>query len=205
VDPNIPIEEVVKTLAELVEEGKFDYIGLSECSAETLRRASAVHSIAAVEIEVSPWSYEEETKKVIATAKDLGTAVVAYSPLGRGFLAGRIKSRADLDKGDFRLTLERFSEENIQHNVKVVEELTKIAERKGITPAQLCLAWVRYLGSHVIPIPGSSHKSRVLENLASINVTLSQEELSEIHAILKQHQIRGDRYYGASHNSLTWG
>jgi len=205
VDPNVPIEETVKTLGELIEEGKFDYIGLSECSAETLKRANAVHPIAAVEIEVSPWSYEEETKKVIATAKDLGIAVVAYSPLGRGFLTGKIKSRADLDKDDFRLRLERFSEENFQHNVKIVEELTKIANRKGITPAQLCLAWVRYLGSHVIPIPGSSHKTRVLENLASLDVTLNQGELNEISAILKEHQVRGDRYFGSNVNSHTWG
>ncbi|KAF9647598.1 Aldo/keto reductase [Thelephora ganbajun] len=205
VDPKVPIEDAVRTLAELVKEDKFDYIGLSECSAETLKRANAVHPIAAVEIEVSPWSYEEETKKVIATAKDLGVAVVAYAPLGRGFLTGRIKSRADLDKNDPRLRYERFSEENIQHNVKIVEGLTEIAGRKGISPAQLCLAWIRYLGSHVIPIPGSSHKSRTLENLASVNVTLSQDELDEIHTILKRHQVHGDRYYGANVNALTWG
>jgi len=205
VDPKIPIEEAIRNMAELVKEGKFDYIGLSECSAETLMRASTVHPIAAVEIEVSPWAYEQETKKVIATAKDLGVAVVAYSPLGRGFLTGKIKSRADLDKSDFRLSLERFSEENIHKNVKIVEELTKIAERKGITPAQLCLAWVRHLGSHVIPIPGSSHKSRILENIASVNVTLDKEELIEIRDILKQNQVHGDRYYGGKANALTWG
>jgi len=192
-------------MAELVKEGKFDYIGLSECSAETLKSANAVHPIAAVEIEVSPWSYEEETKRVIATAKDLGVAVVAYAPLGRGFLTGRIKSRADLDKDDPRLRYDRFSEENIQHNVKIVEELTAIANRKGITPAKLSLAWVRYLGSHVISIPGSSHKSRILENLASVNVKLSQGELNEINAVLKRHQVQGDRYYGANINALTWG
>jgi len=111
VDPQIPIEDAVKSLADLVKERKFDYIGLSECSAETLRRANAMHPIAAVEIEVSPWSYEEETKKVIATAKDLGVAVVAYAPLGRGFLTGKIKSRADLGQNDIRLGYERFSEE----------------------------------------------------------------------------------------------
>jgi len=205
VDPKIPVEEAVKTLAELVKEGKFKYIGLSECSAETLKRANAIHPIAAVEIEVSPWSYEEETKKVIAVAKDLGIAVVAYAPLGRGFLTGKIKSRADLDENDPRLRYDRFSEENIQHNVKIVEGLTEIAERKAISPAQLSLAWVRYLGSHVIPIPGSSHKSRVLENLASVNITLSHDELNEIHAILKRHQVHGDRYYGANVNALTWG
>lgn len=101
--------------------------------------------------------------------------------------------------------MERFSEQNIDKNVKIVEELTKIAERKEITPAQLCLAWVRYLGSHVIPIPGSSHKSRILENIASVNVTLNQDELIEIRDILEQNQVHGDRYYGANVNALTWG
>jgi len=163
------------------------------------------------QVDVSPTALSTKTTTVpiptlvIATAKDLGVAVVAYAPLGRGFLTGKIKSRADLGQNDIRLGYERFSEENIQKNVKIVEELTKIAERKGITPAQLCLAWVRYLGSHVIPIPGSSHKSRVLENLASVNLTLNQDELTEVRDLLKRHQVHGDRYYGPRVEALTWG
>lgn len=206
VAPNVPIEEAVKTLAGFVKDGLFDHIGLSECSAETLRRAHAVHPIAVVEIEVSPWAYEDETKKVIATAKELGVAIAAYSPLGRGALTGSIKSPNDLDEGDVRRHLTRFQEENLKHNLAIVDDLKAIALKKGLTLPQLCLAWVCSLGSHVIPIPGSSHATRTVENLAAGDIVLSPEEKAEVDNIIASHEIKGDRYYGAPQEvAHLWG
>ncbi|KAG8914822.1 hypothetical protein FRC00_010578, partial [Tulasnella sp. 408] len=148
VDPKIPIEQVMESLNGLVKEGKFDHIGVSEISAETLKKAAAVAPIAAVEIEVSPWSYEEETKKVIATAEDLKIPVIAYSPLGRGFLTGQLK-KEDLPEGDMRLRFARFQDEAMAHNQKIVDALSAIAQKKGVSNAQLSLAWVTNLGPHV--------------------------------------------------------
>jgi len=202
VDPNIPIEEIVVTLAKLVKEGKFDHIGLSECSAETLRRAHKVHSIAAVEIEISLWSYEEETKKVIATAEELGIAVVGYSPLGRGLLTGKMKPD-DLDKGDWRLRLDRFKEENLKHNQQILDVTSGIAERKGISNAQLSIAWVSSLGPHVMPLPGSSNVVRTKENLNAASIELSPEELAEIHQALESIGVKGGRYFQGITN--LWG
>jgi len=204
VDPKIPIEETIRLLRKLIEEGKFTYIGMSEASSATLRKAHAVHPIAAVEIELSPWSYEDEAKKVIATGKELGIAVIGYSPLGKGFLTGQIKSRDDLPQGDIRLHFDRFSEEGFQHNFKIVEGLTKIAERKGISAAQLSLAWVASLGDHAIPIPGSSKKSRVLENLAAGSVDLTKEESNEVNQLVEGLNVHGLRYNQAVEASL-WG
>jgi len=204
VDPKIPVEEAIRSLRKLIEEGKFSYIGMSETSSATLRKAHAVHPIAAVEIELSPWSYEDEAKKVIATGKELGIAVVGYSPLGKGFLTGQIKSRKDLPEGDLRLHFDRFSEEGFQHNFKIVEGLNKIAERKGISAAQLSLAWVASLGDHVIPIPGSSKKSRVLENLAAGSVLLTKEEFDEINQLVEDLNVHGLRYNQAAEAGL-WG
>ncbi|KAI0636841.1 aldo/keto reductase [Trametes polyzona] len=191
---NVPLEDAIKTLVQLKNEGKFDHIGISECSAASLRRGHAVHPIAAVEIEVSLWSYEEETKKVIATAKELGVAVVAYSPLGRGFLTGTIKTLDDLPATDMRRGLSRFQEENFKHNMAIVDGVKAIAERKNITPAQLSIAWVASRGDHVIPLPGSSNKKRTLENIAGGDVVLTEAELAEIDEILSKHPVRGGRY-----------
>jgi len=204
-DPKVPIEDVMKTLAALVKEEKFTYIGLSECSADTLKRAVKVHPVAAVEIEVSPWSYEEETKNVIAAAKQLGVSVVAYAPLGRGFLTGQIKSRADIPEGDMRLQFTRFSEENIKKNLKIVDELKAIAEKKKITAAQLSLAWVGSLGSHVIVVPGSSKKERVLENMAAGQITLTKKEIAAINKVLADNVVSGDRYFGDAVDAHLWG
>ncbi|EPT04693.1 hypothetical protein FOMPIDRAFT_1113169 [Fomitopsis schrenkii] len=205
VDQNVPIEEAIKTLAGLIKEGKFDHIGMSECRAETLRRAHAVHPIAAVEIEVSPWSYEEEVKKVIATSQELGIAVVAYSPLGHGFLTGAIKSINDLPKDDSRRHLTRFGEDYIKHNLTLVEELKAIAAKKGCTPGQLSIAWVGSLGAKVIPLPGSSKKERTLENLAGGDVLLTETDVSEINEALARHEVKGDRYFGNSEAAHLWG
>ncbi|CDO72842.1 hypothetical protein BN946_scf185002.g27 [Trametes cinnabarina] len=194
VDDKVPIEDTIKTLVQLKKEGKFDHIGMSECSAATLRRANAVHPIAAVEIEVSLWSYEEETKKVIETAKELGIAVIAYSPLGRGFLTGSIKSPDNLAPQDMRRHFSRFQEENFKHNMAIVEALKVVAAKKGITPAQLCIAWVASRGPHIIPLPGSSSKQRNLENIAAGNIELTAAELAEIDEILARHTVKGGRY-----------
>ncbi|KAI0673095.1 aldo/keto reductase [Trametes maxima] len=191
---NVPVEDAVKTLVQLKNEGKFDHIGLSECSAATLRRANAVHPIATVEIEVSLWSYEEETKNVISTAQELGIAVVAYSPLGRGFLTGSIKSPSDIPAGDMRHHFSRFQEENFKHNTAVVEAVKTLATKKGVTPAQLSIAWVASRGPHVIPLPGSSNKKRNLENIAAGNVELTEADLAEVDDILAKHTVKGGRY-----------
>ncbi|EPT06152.1 hypothetical protein FOMPIDRAFT_1021199 [Fomitopsis schrenkii] len=205
VDKNVPIEDAIKTLAALIKEGKFDHIGMSECSAATLRQAHAVHPITAVEIEVSPWSYEEETKKVIATAQELGIAVVAYSPLGRGFLTGQIKSINDLPENDIRRRLTRFGEEFIKHNLALVQSLEAIAAKKGCTPGQLSIAWVGALGEHVVPLPGSSKKERTLENLAGGDVELTAADLAEINDVIAKHEVKGDRYFGNPEAAHLWG
>ncbi|KIM80754.1 hypothetical protein PILCRDRAFT_822023 [Piloderma croceum F 1598] len=206
IDPKVPVEETIKTLVELIEENKFDHIGLSEVSAETLRRGNAVHPIAMVEIEVSPWSYEEETKKVIATAKELNITVAAYSPLGRGFLTGQIKKSDDLPEGDFRRSLVRFKDENMKHNIMLVDALTAIAKKKGVTPAQLSIAWVSSLGPHVVPLPGSSHSKRTLENLDAGNIDMTPEDISEINDVIENHEVQGDRYFGIGEKAAhLWG
>ncbi|KAJ8597951.1 Aldo/keto reductase [Rhizopogon salebrosus TDB-379] len=202
VDPKVPLEESIRTLVELKKEGKLDHIGMSECNADSLRRGNAIHPIAAVEIEVSPWSYEEEAKKVIATAEELGIAVLAYSPLGRGFLTGQIKRPEDLPEGDFRRHLPRFQEDNMKHNFAIVDALAEIARRKNVTPAQLSIAWVASLGKHVIPLPGSSHPKRTLENCAGGDVELSTEEFAEINNVIETAGVEGARY---GHGALLWG
>ncbi|KAG9085992.1 hypothetical protein FRC07_013233 [Ceratobasidium sp. 392] len=223
VDPKVPIEETVATLNKHVESGKIGSIGLSECSAATLARAGKVAKIAAVEIEVSPWSYEEETRRVIATAAELGTIVAAYSPLGHGFLTGKIKSD-QLQKGDLRANLPRFSDpevvspdlkqmrrraeaagitQAVQKNTNIVIALTEIATKKGITPAQLCLAWVSSLGPYVVPIPGSSRADRTLENMAAASIGLSDAELEEIKSALERNPVSGERY-SKEEMGLTW-
>ncbi|KAG8988710.1 hypothetical protein FRB90_002595 [Tulasnella sp. 427] len=205
VDPKIPIEEVMGTLKELIKEGKFDHIGVSEIGAESLKKAAAVAPIAAVEIEVSPWSYEEETKNVIATAGELKIPVVAYSPLGRGFLTGQLK-KEDLPEGDMRLRFSRFQDEALAHNQKIVDVLTAIAEKKGLTNAQLSLAWVSNLGPHMVPIPGSSKVHRVQENFKGGNIKLTQEEVESITNAVEGVGVKGGRYFDMSkEQEHRWG
>ncbi|KAG2158383.1 NADP-dependent oxidoreductase domain-containing protein [Suillus bovinus] len=223
VDPNVSLEESIRTLVELKQEGKLDHIGMSECSAETLRRGNAVHPIAAVEIEVSPWEYGEEAKKgtssdiifcnfcwsssssiwsVIATAEELNIAVIAYSPLGHGFLTGQIKRLEDIPEGDFRRSLPRFQEDNFKHNFAIVDALTAIARSKNVTSAQLSIAWVVSLGKHVIPLPGSSHAERTRENCAAGDIELSTEDITEINSVINAADVKGDRY---AHQAYLWG
>ncbi|KIJ26326.1 hypothetical protein M422DRAFT_272616 [Sphaerobolus stellatus SS14] len=203
VDPNRSIEEAMNNMKTLIEEGKFGHVGLSECSAETLRRANAVVPVAAVEIEVSPFSYEEETRKVIATAKELNIPVAAYSPLGRGFLTGQITKLEDIPEGDMRHHLERFKPENFSHNLTLVDALKTIAAKKGVSPGQLALAWVRSLGPHMLPIPGSSKASRTIENLQAADITLTEDEKAEINGILDTIQVKGARYQASTPG--LWG
>jgi len=196
VDKKHKIEDTMHIMKKLIAEGKFDHIGLSEVSADTLRRACAVAPVAAVEIEVSPWTYGEETRKVIATAKELNVAVIAYSPLGRGFLTGTITKPTDLEEGDWRRHLARFQEENMKKNMAIVEALTQFAQRKGITTAQLSIAWVSSRGAHVIPLPGSSNVKRTLENDAAGDVEFSAEEIQELDELIAGHTVHGGRYRG---------
>jgi len=201
IDSTRPIEDTIEVLAGFVAERKFDYIGMSECNAQTLRRAYAVHPIAIVEIEVSPWSYDHLVKDVIATTKELGTVVAAYSPLGSGFLAGKFNSIKELDQDDIRSNLDRFQEENIENNKRIADGLAAIAQGKGVTPAQLCIAWVCARGTHVVPIPGSSHKTRTLENMAAADIKLSEAELKAIDKLLEENPVKGLRY-NKEHQSL---
>ncbi|KAJ7150916.1 aldo/keto reductase [Mycena crocata] len=206
IDRRVPVEDMMQTLSALVKEGKFSHIGLSECNADTLRKAHAVHPVAAVEIEISPFSYEENQKRVIDTAAELGISVCAYSPLGRGFLTGKIKSQADLEEGDIRFRFSRFKEENMKHNLTIVDALDALAKRKGITVAQLCIAWVAALGPSVIPMPGSSKATRTLENLAGGDIKLSAAEMAEINELIAKYGVKGDRSNGAPEAQMhLWG
>jgi aryl-alcohol dehydrogenase-like predicted oxidoreductase len=179
VDPDTPIEETVGAMAELVEQGKIRHIGLSEASAETIRRAHAVHPIAAVQTEYSLWTRDVE-EEILPTLNELGIALVAYSPLGRGFLSGRFTAPEELDEGDFRRYGPRFTGENLRENLKLAERVKELAEEKGITPGQLALAWVLSRGEQIVPIPGTKRRSYLEENLAAANVKLSVEESQRI-------------------------
>ncbi|CAE6475450.1 unnamed protein product [Rhizoctonia solani] len=201
-DPKVPIEEVMATLNRYVESGKIGSIGLSECSEATLTRASKVGKVAAVEIEVSFWAYEEETRKVIDAAQKLGTVIAAYSPLGRGFLTGDIPE--ELPKADLRNLLPRFQGEAIKNNLNLVKALRPIAERKNVTLAQLCLAWVCSLGTHVVPIPSSTRAERTLENLAAASIVLTDEDYADINRAVELNPVSGTRY-PESGMKLLWG
>lgn len=179
VDPNTPIEDTVGAMAELVGEGKVRYLGLSEASAETIRRAHAVHPITAVQTEYSLWTRDVEAE-ILPTLEELGIALVAYSPLGRGFLSGRFTSPDELDEGDFRRSGPRFTGENLQENQKLVARVRELAAEKQITPAQLALAWVLHRGEHIVPIPGTKRVSYLEENLKAAEIHLSDEEVLQI-------------------------
>jgi aryl-alcohol dehydrogenase-like predicted oxidoreductase len=197
VDTNTPIEETVTAMAELKKEGKIRYLGLSECSAKTLRRAHAVHPIAAVQIEYSPFALEIESDQTnfLKTARELGVKIVAYSPLGRGFLTNTIKSRDDFDEKDNRRHHPRFSEEHFGENLKLVSTLSAIAEKKGVTPSQLVLAWVLAQGDDFIPIPGTKRVKYLEENAKAVDFQLSEAEEKEIRKeIEKVGGGKGERY-----------
>jgi aryl-alcohol dehydrogenase-like predicted oxidoreductase len=179
VDPNVEIEETVGAMAELVQQGKILHIGLSEASAATIRRAHAVHPIAAVQTEYSLWTRDVE-EEILPTLTELGIALVAYSPLGRGFLSGRFTAPEELDEDDFRRYGPRFTGENLKENLKLAERVKELAAEKGITPGQLALAWVLSRGEQIVPIPGTKRRSYLEENLAAADVSLSAEESERI-------------------------
>jgi aryl-alcohol dehydrogenase-like predicted oxidoreductase len=191
VDPNTPIEETVGAMAELVAAGKVRHLGLSEASAQTIRRAHAVHPITAVQTEHSLWTRDVEAE-ILPTLDELGIALVAYSPLGRGFLSGRFSSPEELDEGDFRRYGPRFTGENLRENQKLVARVRELAAAKAITPGQLALAWVLHRGEHIVPIPGTKRVRYLEENLASAEVHLSGEEVQRIAAAIGP--AAGDRY-----------
>jgi aryl-alcohol dehydrogenase-like predicted oxidoreductase len=191
VDPNVPIEETVGAMAELVHEGKVLHIGLSEAAPETIRRAQAVHPITAVQTEYSMWTRDPEAE-VLPTCRELGIGFVPYSPLGRGFLSGRFTSPDDLDEGDFRRSGPRFTGENLKANLKLAEKVREIASEKGITPAQLAIAWVLAQGEDLVPIPGTKRRAYLEQNAAAVDVELTDEELSRIDAELPP--VAGERY-----------
>jgi aryl-alcohol dehydrogenase-like predicted oxidoreductase len=179
VDPKTPIEETVGAMSRLVEEGKVRAIGLSEAAPETIRRAHAVHPIAALQTEYSLWSRDVEDE-ILPTCRELGIGFVAYSPLGRGFLTGAITSPDDLEENDYRRYSPRFQGENFQRNLDLVARIEELAAAKGVTPAQLALAWVMAQGDDIVPIPGTKKVPRLEENAAAADVVLSDDELREI-------------------------
>jgi aryl-alcohol dehydrogenase-like predicted oxidoreductase len=191
VDPSTPIEDTVGAMAELVKEGKVRHLGLSEASAATIRRAHAVHPIAAVQSEYSLWTRDVE-EDVLPTLQKLGIALVAYSPLGRGFLSGRFASPEELDEGDFRRYGPRFTGENLEHNLQLAARVKELAGEKGVTPGQLALAWVLSRGEQVVPIPGTKRVKYLEENLRAAEIELSAEESERIAQAIPA--AAGDRY-----------
>ena len=193
VDFRVPIEETVGAMAELVEAGKVRYLGLSEASPETIRRAHAVHPISALQSEYSLWTRDPEDG-VLDTCRELGIGFVAYSPLGRGFLTGQIRSADDLDEGDFRRGNPRFRGDNFQRNLDLVERVAEIADEKGRTPGQIALAWVLSRGDDVVPIPGTKRRRYLEENAEAADVELTDEELERIEQAFPKGAASGERY-----------
>jgi aryl-alcohol dehydrogenase-like predicted oxidoreductase len=200
VDPNVPIEETVGAMAELVQDGKVLHLGLSEAAPDTIRRAHAVHPITAVQTEYSLWSRDPEAE-ILPTCRELGIGFVPYSPLGRGFLSGRFTSPDELDEGDFRRDAPRFSGENLEANQRLASKVADIAAEKGITPAQLALAWVLAQGEDLVPIPGTKRRKYLEENAAAADVELTDEDLARIEAELPK--AAGDRYGEAGMASVN--
>ena len=193
VDPNVPIEETVGAMADLVHAGKVRHLGLSEASAATLKRAYAVHPITALQSEYSLWSRDIEDE-ILPACRELNIGVVAYSPLGRGFLTGAIQSAEELSASDFRRQNPRFQAGNIERNAKLVEAIKSIAQARGCTSAQLALAWLLDRAPDVVPIPGTRRIARLEENAAAATIQLRDEERSQIEAILQTQQVVGERY-----------
>ncbi|MDN5914186.1 MAG: aldo/keto reductase [Pseudonocardia sp.] len=193
VDPDVPIEDTVGALAGLVEQGKIRHYGLSECGADTIRRAHAVHPVTAVQSEWSLWTrgLEDEVAPVCA---ELGIGVVPFSPLGRGFLTGAITSTGQLGEGDMRKGLPRFGEDNMAANLAIVDALKVLADKRGVTAGQLALAWVQHRGANVVPIPGTKRRTYLEQNVAAAELELSADEIAAIEAATPPEAVAGDRY-----------
>lgn len=198
-DKITPIEKTIEAMVELKKEGKIKHLGLSECSADSLRRAHAVHPITCVQVEYSPFCLDIESSqtKLLETARELGVAIVAYSPLGNGFLGGAIRSREDFTKpGDLRAALPWFKEENLKHNLAVVDKVSEIAKTKGVTTAQLTLAWLLAQGDDIFAIPGTTKIHRLEENLGSMKIAVSPEEDKAIRELSQA--VAGGRFQAST-------
>lgn len=193
VDPSTPIEETIQAMADLMKEGKVRYIGMSEAAPDTIRRAAEVHPITALQTEYSLWSRDPE-EELLDTVRELGIGFVAYSPLGRGFLTGQIKSVDDLDANDFRRKHPRFTRANFQKNLDVVEKVKEIAAEKDVTAGQLALAWVLAQGDNIVPIPGTKHVEYLKENIVAVDIKLSQDDLARLAEVAPRGAFAGDRY-----------
>jgi aryl-alcohol dehydrogenase-like predicted oxidoreductase len=202
VDPEVPIEETVGAMSELVEAGKVRYLGLSEAAPETIRRAHAVHPITALQTEYSLFTRDPE-EEILPTLRELGIGFVAYSPLGRGFLTGQIQSPDDFGEGDFRRTAPRFQGDNFQKNLELVERVKEIAAEKGATPGQLALAWLLHQGEDIVPIPGTKRRKYLEENAAATEIVLTAEDLRRIDEVAPRGAAAGERYNEASMRSVN--
>jgi aryl-alcohol dehydrogenase-like predicted oxidoreductase len=193
VDPEVPIEDTVGAMSELVKAGKVRFLGLSEAAPQTIRRAHKVHPITALQTEYSLWSRDVE-EEILPTVRELGIGFVAYSPLGRGFLSGRFKRPEDIPEGDFRRNNPRFMGENFQRNLRLVGRVEEIAREKKVTPSQLALAWVLAQGKDIVPIPGTKHRKYLEENVGALSVKLTPEDLRRIEEIAPRGVTAGERY-----------
>jgi aryl-alcohol dehydrogenase-like predicted oxidoreductase len=193
IDPEVPIEETVGAMAELVQQGKVRYLGLSEAAVATIRRAHAVHPISALQSEYSLWSRDPEDE-ILPAIRELGIGFVPYSPMGRGFLSGKITSPDDFAEDDFRRNQPRFQGENFYKNLQVVEQIKEIASRKGVTPGQLALAWLLAQGENIAPIPGTKRREYLEENVAAATISLTPDELQQIEAVSPKNAAVGERY-----------
>jgi aryl-alcohol dehydrogenase-like predicted oxidoreductase len=202
VDPNTPIEDTVGAMSRLIEEGKVRYLGLSEASAETIRRAQAVHPIAALQSEYSLWTRDVEAE-ILPACRELGIGFVAYSPLGRGFLTGQFQKPEDLGENDRRSMFPRFQGENFQQNLRLVERVREIAASKNCKPAQLALAWVLAQGRDIVPIPGTKRRTYLEENAKALEVELTEEDLARINEAARPESVAGTRYPEAGMTSVN--
>lgn len=193
VDPKVPIEDTVGAMSELVAEGKVRWLGLSEANAETIRRAHAVHPIAALQSEYSLWTRDPE-QEILAVCRELGIGFVPFSPLGRGFLAGSVKTVADLGAQDFRHTLPRFNAENLAANAALVTAIEALAKEKGVTTAQMALAWVLHQGDSIVPIPGARRIDHLEQNAAATEISLTRDEIDRLSQAVSPDKVSGDRY-----------
>lgn len=202
VDPYVPIEDTIGAMSKLVKAGKVLYLGMSEASAQTIRRANKVHPISALQSEYSLWTRDPEDE-ILQTVRELGIGFVPYSPLGRGFLTGKIKSVEDLAENDFRRHSPRFMKENFHKNLELLNKVEEIAERKGCTPGQLALAWVLAQGDDLVPIPGTKHIKYLEENIGAVEIKLTLEELKEIDDVFPKGAASGARYPEAAMKTIN--
>jgi len=202
IDPNTPVEVTVEAMAGLVKEGKVRHLGLSEVSPKTLGRANSVHPITALQTEYSLWSREPE-KELLATCRELGVTFVAYSPLGRGFLTGKIKNLAELPANDWRQAAPRFQGENLRRNLKIVDRIGELATEKGCSPAQLALAWVLAKGEHIVPIVGTKHRLYLEEDVAAVDLKLTRDDIRRLEEAVPADAAAGKRYPETSLTALN--